>query len=226
MLLTSDGNSPQWSPDGREIAYQKGGGNWVASADGTGATQLTHPPTRGYENFAFWSPDGLRLAFWSSRTGRFETWQLTRARVGAPWSEPVQLTNFGCSFSTWTPDGSAILCRSEPDRKALVLVSLSGEVRWRRDMSAAGFTDGMPVYSPDGSTLYMEKADGSRNGIWAWPAAGGTPRLVVSYDDPSLQASTWRGALNVTRDRLYVTVSQSESDIWVMDLKQAKAAQP
>jgi len=48
----------------------------------------------------------------------------------------------------------------------------------------------------------------------------------VSYDDPSLQALTWRGALNVTRDRLCVTVSQSESDIWVMDLKQTKAAQP
>lgn len=39
-------------------------------------------------------------------------------------------------------------------------------------------------------------------------------------------ALTWRGALNVTRDRLYVTVSHSESDIWVMDLRQSKSAQP
>ena len=85
---------------------------------------------------------------------------------------------------------------------------------------------GMPVFSPDGSTFYVEKRVGNRNGIWSWPVAGGTPRLVVSYDDPSLVALTWRGALNVSRDRLYVTVTQSESDVWVMDLKQAKAAQP
>ena len=70
------------------------------------------------------------------------------------------------------------------------------------------------------------KTDGARSGIWSWPAAGGTPRLVVSYDDPSLSALTWPGALNVGRDRLYITVTQSESDVWVMDLKQAKAAQP
>jgi Tol biopolymer transport system component len=225
MLVASVGAGAQWSPDGREIAYQKAG-YWVALADGTGAMQLTHPPNRGYDGFAFWSPDGMRLAFWSSRSGRFETWLLTRARIGAPWSEPMQLTDFGCAFSAWTTDGRGILCRSEPDEKALVLVSLSGEVRWRRDMSAAGFTGGMPVASPDGSTLYMEKTGGTGSGIWAWPVAGGPSRLVVSYDDPSLAASTWRGALNVTRDRLFVTVSQSESDIWVMDLKRSKDAQP
>jgi Tol biopolymer transport system component len=219
------GGGPQWSPDGREIAYQNGG-IWIVSADGAGATLVTRPPSGRYDNFAFWSPDGLRLAFWSNRSGRLEVWMLTRARIGAPWSVPVQLTNFGCSFAAWAPDGSGILCRSEPDEQALVMVSLSGAVRWRRVMSEAGRRVGMPVYSPDGSTFYMEKTDGTRSGIWSWPVTGGPPRLVISYDDPSLQAFAWRGALNVTRDRLYVTVSQSESDVWVMDLKQAKGAQP
>jgi Tol biopolymer transport system component len=140
---------------------------------------------------------------------------VTRERIGGSWSQPVQLTNFGCAFSAWVPDGSGIVCRSEPDEKTTVLVSLSGEVRWRRDWSAAGFRGGMPVYSPDGSTFYLARG----NGIWSWPVVGGTRRLVVSYDDPSLRALTWRGAMSVTRDRLYVTVAQAESDIWVMDLK-------
>jgi Tol biopolymer transport system component/DNA-binding SARP family transcriptional activator len=217
-LVTRDGSGPQWSPDGREIAFLNGG-TWVVSADGTGATQLTRPPSGRYDNFAFWSPDGLRLAFWSNRSGRLEVWVLTRAQIGAPWSEPAQLTNFGCSFAAWAPDGSGILCRSEPDETALVLVSLSGTVRWRRELSATGSKVGMPVYSPDGSTLYMEKPDGTGNGIWSRPVAGGAPRLVVTYDDPSLKALTWPGAMNVSRDRLYVTVTQSESDIWVMDLQ-------
>ena len=225
ILVTHEGGGPQWSPDGQEIAYQNGS-IWVVSADGTGATRLTDPPSGRYDNLAFWSPDGLRLAFWSDRSGRIEVWMLTRARIGAPWSEPVQVTNFGCSFAAWTPDGSGILCRSEPSEQALVMVSLAGAVRWRKDMSAGGSRVGMPVFSPDGSTFYVEKRVGNRNGIWSWPVAGGTPRLVVSYDDPSLVALTWRGALNIGRDRLYVTVTQPESDIWVMDRKQANAAQP
>lgn len=225
ILVTRDGGGPQWSPDGQEITYQHGG-IWAVSAEGTGATRLTEPPSGRYDNLAFWSPDGLRLGFWSDRSGRIEVWMLTRARIGAPWSEPVQLTNFGCSFAAWAPDGSGIVCRSEPDERALVMVSLSGAVRWRRGMATAGGRVGMPVYSPDGSAFYMEKTDGTRKGIWSWPAAGGASRLVVSYDDPSLRALTWPGAFNVGRERLYVTVSQSESDVWVMDLKQAKATQP
>lgn len=222
ILVSRVGGGPQWSPDGQEIAYLNSG-IWVVSAEGTGATRLTAPPSGRYDNLAFWSPDGRRLAFWSDRSGRIEVWTLTRALSGAAWSAPVQLTTFGCAFAAWAPDGSGILCRSEPDERALVMVSLSGAVRWRRDMAAGGRV-GMPVYAPDGSTFYMEKTDGT--GIWAWPVAGGTPRLVVSYDDPSLRALTWPGALNVGRDRLYITVSQSESDVWVMDLKPAKVAQP
>ena len=41
-------------------------------------------------------------------------------------------------------------------------------------------------------------------------------RLVIAYDDPVLAAP---GFLSVGPDRLYLTVSQYESDIWVMKLK-------
>lgn len=45
---------------------------------------------------------------------------------------------------------------------------------------------------------------------------GGTPHLVVTFDDPELLA--W-GFLSVSRDRLYLTVSQYESNIWVANLR-------
>jgi hypothetical protein len=42
---------------------------------------------------------------------------------------------------------------------------------------------------------------------------------VLLFDDPALRVLTYPGAMEIARDRLYVTVSQTESDIWVMDLK-------
>jgi len=47
---------------------------------------------------------------------------------------------------------------------------------------------------------------------------GGEPRLIVTFEDPSLVVQSYPGTINVTRDRLYLTVGEFESDIWVMDL--------
>jgi hypothetical protein len=55
-----------------------------------------------------------------------------------------------------------------------------------------------------------------RVGIWAISLYGGAPRLIVAFDDPTLDAP---GMISVGRDRLYVTVSQYESDIWVAKLR-------
>ncbi len=50
------------------------------------------------------------------------------------------------------------------------------------------------------------------------PAAGGPARLVIAFDDPALIASGG-GLISVGPDRLYLTVSEYESDIWVAKLK-------
>jgi hypothetical protein len=54
-------------------------------------------------------------------------------------------------------------------------------------------------------------------GVWALPLYGGNPRLIVASNDPAL-APFWQG-ISVSRDRLYLTVSEYESDIWVAKLR-------
>jgi hypothetical protein len=56
-----------------------------------------------------------------------------------------------------------------------------------------------------------------RRGVWAIPAAGGAPRLVIAFDDQALTALF--GSFSVGPDRLYLTVSEFESDIWVAKLR-------
>jgi Tol biopolymer transport system component len=216
-LVLSDGASPRWSPDGREVAYQNGG-NWIAPTDGGTATRVVQSPPGHYDNFGLWSPDGLHLAFWSNRSGHLETWEVSRERVGGPWREPRQVTTFGCTIATWAPDGSGFLCRAEPKEREIVLATLQGAVLWRRDMRGAGLT-GMPQFSADGSLIFLEGRAGRAPGIWALPLRGGKPYQVIAFDDPALRPLTYPGAFEVSGNRIYMTIQQVESDIWVMDLK-------
>ena len=46
---------------------------------------------------------------------------------------------------------------------------------------------------------------------------GGEPSLVVAYDQVDIQGVS--RYFSVAPDRLYLTVRESESDIWVMDVE-------
>jgi Tol biopolymer transport system component len=69
---------------------------FVIGIDGTGLRQLTDDPHR--DRGPRWSPDGKRLGFFSSRSGRFETWSMNQDGSGLR-----QMTDFGCSSpSSWS----------------------------------------------------------------------------------------------------------------------------
>jgi hypothetical protein len=107
------------------------------------------------------------------------------------------------------------LCRAGEE---IVLVSREGEVLWRHDLSAVGLRGlRKPRFSWDGSTVYVygTHEDGSE-GIWAISPQGGEADLVVAFDDAEIGGLRY---FSVGPDRLYVTVGETESDIWVMDVE-------
>lgn len=89
-----------------------------------------------------------------------------------------------------------------------------------------------PRFSPDGSTIYFFAMDnepgvgGFRRGVWSIPSTGGDPSLVTYFDDPSLAVwepkediqGFWLGSLTVGENEIYLSVGESEVDVWVMDL--------
>jgi len=210
--------APRWSPDGSEIAFVRdlGSGEWavmVAPADGGAAVQVVSDAVVW---LPVWSPSGLDIAYWKAPASRTEVWVTSREAVGAPWGEPVRLTDFACYPTDWARDGSGVLCQAGSE---LVLVSREGEALWRYDLAAAGLQGGGRArFSWDGSMVYQygSRDDGSR-GMWAIPVQGGEPSLVVQYDQADVEGVS--RYFSVAPDRLYLTVRESESDIWVMDLE-------
>jgi Tol biopolymer transport system component len=60
-LLATSGTQPRFSPDGTQIAFNRGGEIWTMHADGSEQRQLTQASESDFA--PIWSPNGRMIAF-------------------------------------------------------------------------------------------------------------------------------------------------------------------
>ena len=147
---------PTWSPDGKKIAWTRGGTFdpgaelWIMNADGTGKRQIT------FNSFAdagaSFSPDGTRLAFRSVRNGNIDVYVVNVDGTGEQ-----RLTDDPAPdrIADWSPDGTKISFTS--DRSGVCAIY---------------------TMSPDGSNVQKLTPDWMRAGVAAWSPDGS--RLIFS----------------------------------------------
>jgi Tol biopolymer transport system component len=220
--LTTDNHqdfSPAPSPDGHTLAFHstRTGSRdvWLLSLDDGTLTRLTS--TQDQEVLPHWSPDGGTLA-WGIIGGTGGI-RLSRRGPGGAFGTPVERLGWGIAPS-FSPDGRWLAFGSAPvgTRRLFVMPVDSGAPRSPVDSGGAPPPDAsFPKFSWDGREILFLGWDAKgMPGLWAvpWPA-GGKPELVVRFDDPV--RLPYRPYWTLSRDRLFVLLQESESDVWVVE---------
>jgi Tol biopolymer transport system component len=122
------------------------------------------------------SPDGLRIAFVSIRSGSPEIWISDNAGEGTR-----QMTSFEGPEVTqpaWSPDGGYLVSASVKDgwRNLFLIDMETGAVRW---LTTSGVEETEPQWSRDGRWItFASRRSGSLE-LWRMPAAGGAAKRLT-----------------------------------------------
>jgi dipeptidyl aminopeptidase/acylaminoacyl peptidase len=165
-----DISDPQWSPDGRRLAYVRGDDIRIVDADGSRDVLVASHPSGG--SLPRWSPDGRQIAFVSRRRGwsQVHVVEAPIPRRGRPARDPkppepraITATGFDVEDLVWSADGSRIATQSfrAPDFAVseIHLVDVASGDERRVAGGGKEWACG-PRPMPDGGFLYLTDADG------------------------------------------------------------------
>ncbi|HUQ80049.1 MAG TPA: hypothetical protein VM076_02860, partial [Gemmatimonadaceae bacterium] len=221
---STDDQRPVWSADGKPLLFYSFVDGvrraFVVPSHG-GTPKMLQTGGHDEQHTPVWSPDMRRVMFHRPVKGVDQIFELTR-RGDSTWSDARQLTKRGGFGGRWSPDGASVAYVAPPmqvrvmgsgdDREATSRVLFDGGA-----LPSGGLRPVAIRWAPDGRTIYMKTIDArGQAALWALGADGGAPRQLVRFDEPL--RPTRRPEFAVDTRRLYFTLAQSESDVWVMEL--------
>jgi serine/threonine-protein kinase len=206
------------SRDGRWVAYHlvRGPGIrdlMIVGADG-GVPERVPVTTRN--NFCpEWSRDGSTLAYACVDDGP-HLCTVRRDSQGG-WGQPRIIAHiYTGDPGAFSPVDDALFFIDSLGSAGLLIRSDGGAPREITRLPA-GFAGIWKRWSDDGRTIYVSALGPSNEyAVFAIPASGGVPRLIVTSAGPSSQ--TYRHTFGVQGDKVYVSVADRQADVFVVEV--------
>ena len=210
ITVTTGGISfdPSPSPEGDRMAFTGivDGNRDIYTIDRNGGGLVRLTTTEAADDEAAWSPDGVKIAFRSTRSGVPEVWvmnadgsdqrKLTGPEDGWYWNE-VSLS------PAWSPDSRFIVYAKRESNDADIWI-MNADGTGKRRLTSGSAQDSDPVWSADGAYVTFRRAEGAQvifvsvsaaNGMTRGDLVQGTYGRAPSYSpDGKWMAYTQTGA--------------------------------
>ena len=212
---------PDWSPDGRQIAFQsnRNGLYQIYIMDADGGNERLLSPSNVDDRHPAWSPDGRFIAVDSGTSMEREIW-LIEVASGAR----TQLTRLGAvaSFPSWSADGSQLsfyVYRNGAMDLWAVARDGSGLRQLTRDLASernqqCTFACHAAAWSPDGSRIAL--ADGDNSRVLLIRATDGSGMVQISPDGERSHFPIYLPDGRIVYVSEHVSQEQSWTDLWAV----------
>ena len=172
------------------------------------APQLLAPSTRA-DSSPDISPDSLRIAFASNRSGSNEVWLADGDGANAR-----QLTDLGTAVQPrWSPDGRRLVCSVASTASAASIHVIDASSGASRRLTDGAALEKWPTWAADGQSIYYASNRSGTWQIWKVSLAGGAPVQITHRGGLKAWESIDGSLIYYSRE------SAAESAIWRMPVR-------
>jgi len=177
--------SPRLSPDGKQLVVARletVANLWIYGLERRTSRRLTDES--GSEFWAIWTPDGKRIVFNSTRTGRSMVPMLWKPADGSGPAELFAEGEYHQQPKSWSADGKWMVLTEGLNPKSGVdiwMLKLDGD-RKPEPFLNSRFNEIHPIFSPDGRWIAYVTDESGREEVYVRPFPGPGNIIPISTD--------------------------------------------